>query len=160
MAKHHVGTYLNDHLAGSVVALELLEYLEGQSSETALRHFVAGLRADIVEDRRELEGLMGRLGVMRSGPRQAMAWLGEKATELKLRLDDLAGGELRVLEALEAVALGIDGKRALWRSLAAAAANEPALRGPDYARLERRAEEQRGRIEAVRLEAARAALAA
>lgn len=160
MASNHVGTYLNDHLGGAIVGLELLDYLEGQCEDEGLKGFVAELRAEIVEDRRALEALMARLGVSASVPRRAMAWLGEKVTELKLRVDDPVSGRLRLLEALEAVSLGIEGKRSLWRALNAAATIDATLRGPDYAGLVRRAEDQRGRVEAVRLEAARAALAA
>ena len=54
--------------------------------------------------------------------------------------------------------MGIEGKRLLWRALAAAAEGTPGLRGTDYGRLEQRAEDQRQRVEAFRLEAAREAL--
>ena len=70
-------------------------------------------------------GAHGSAAVAESRTRKATAWLTEKVTELKLRLDDPAGGALRLLEALEAVSLGIEGKRALWRALAAAAEDAP-----------------------------------
>ncbi len=158
MSDEHIATYLNDHLAGSVVALELLEHLAAAHAGTPLEAFLAELRADIMDDRAELESLMSRLHISESRTRQASAWLAEKITELKLRFDDDAGGALRRLEVLEAVALGIDGKKALWRSLAAASADSPALQLADYARLEQRADEQRRRLESKRLEAARSAL--
>ena len=160
MPHRPVATYLNDHLAGAVAALELLDHLEQARAGTPVAAFAAALRAEVMADRRELEGAMGRLGVGASGPRRAAAWLVGKVTELKLRADDPSAGPLRLLEVLEALSLGIEGKRLLWRSLAAAAAADPGLRGPDYSVLERRAEDQRGRVEAVRLEAARAALGA
>ena len=93
-----------------------------------------------------------------SGPRQAATWLAAKATEVKLRWDDRAGGALRLLEAVELVESGVQGKQALWRALAAAAEDAPGLRQADYAQLERRAEDQRSRLEGVRRPAARAAL--
>jgi hypothetical protein len=157
MANEHLATYLNDHLAGSVVALELLEHLEAAQAGTALERFLADLRADVAADRQELEALMDQLHVAASRPRRATAWLTEKATELKLRLDDPAGGALRLLEGLEAVEIGIAGKRALWRALAAAAEVVPELQGVDYARLEQRAEEQHRRVDVVRLDTAKAA---
>jgi hypothetical protein len=158
MAEPYLATYLNDHLAGSEGALELLEHLERAHAGTPLAHFAAELWADIVADRRELEALMTRLQVAVSRPRKAAAWLSEKVTELKLRLDDPPGGALRQLEVLEAVSLGIEGKRLLWRSLGVAAEGTPDLGGTDYGRRERRAEEQRRCVETVRLGAARAAL--
>jgi hypothetical protein len=153
MAQAQLATYLNDHLAGAVAALELLEHLEGAAAGTPVAALAAGLRADIGADRKELEDLMGRLGIGRSIPRRAAAWVSEKVTALKLRLDDPAAGGLRRLEVLDAVSAGIAGKRLLWQALAAAAETNATLRGPDYARLERRADEQRGRLEPARLAA-------
>jgi len=142
------------------MALELLEDQEKAHAGTAYGRFVSDLRSDIEQDRRELEALMKRLKIAVSSPRKAVAWLTEKATQLKLAVDDPSDGSLRRLEAIEAVAVGIEGKRALWRALAAASEGHPGLDGMDYARLEQRALEQRNRAETVRLEAARAALTA
>jgi hypothetical protein len=96
--------------------------------------------------------------VPESRPRKIAGWLTEKITQLKLLLDDGRGGPLSLLEAIEAVALGIEGKRALWYALAAAAEVTPRLQGIDYDRLAQRARDQRCRIELARLEAARIAL--
>ncbi|HKI01301.1 MAG TPA: hypothetical protein VKK31_04930 [Thermoanaerobaculia bacterium] len=158
MADEHIATYLNDHLAGSAGALELLEHLETAHAGSELGQFAAELRADVEADVRELEGVMERLDVDQSRVRQASAWVGEKLAELKLRLDDRKGGDLHLFESLEALSLGIEGKRSLWRALAAAAQDAPALQVADYERLILRAEEQRGRVEERRLEAARKAL--
>ena len=158
MANEHIATYLNDHLAGSVVAIELLEHLEAAHAETDLGRFAAELRADVSADRRELEALMESLQVAESRTRKASAWLSEKMTELKLRLDDPGDGALRLLEALEAVSLGIEGKLGLWRALAAASEGAPLLQGFDYERLAQRAIDQRNRVEAERLKAAKRAL--
>ena len=81
-----------------------------------------------------------------------------EATEIKLRLDDPGSGALRVLEILEALSVGIEGKRLLWRALAAVAEDAPALRLTDYGCLEQRAQEQRQRVEMARLETAKTAL--
>jgi len=158
MADEHIATYLKDHLAGSTVALELLEHLEAAHAGTDVGRFAAELRADVAADRRELEGLMESLQIKESRTRKASAWLSEKMTELKLRLDDPADGALRLLEALEAVSLGIEGKLGLWRALAATAEGAPSLQGFDYARLAQRAVDQRSRVETARLDAAKRAL--
>jgi hypothetical protein len=160
MANEYLATYLNDHLAGSVVAIELLEHLETAQAGTAMAPFLAQLHADIVADRQELEALIDRLNLAKSRPRQATAWLTEKMTELKLRLDDPSRGALHQLESLEAVQIGIEGKRALWRALATAAEYVPELQAVEYTRLEQRAVEQHSRVELVRLDAARAAFGA
>jgi hypothetical protein len=82
-----------------------------------------------------------------------MAWLSEKFAEIKLGIDDKAGGPLHLHEALEASALGIDGKRALWKELLAVGVAEM----PDSAfeRLIERAERQREQMETLRVVAAR-----
>lgn len=159
MAREHIATYLNDHLAGATGAVELLEHLEKEHAGTEVGRLASGLRADVEADRQTLESIMEGLQVGRSRTRKAAAWLGEKAAELKLRLDDPAGGSLRLFESLEVLSLGIEGKRSLWRALSAAAEEAPDLQVADYEELIRRAEEQRSRVETARLEAARRALA-
>jgi O-acetylhomoserine/O-acetylserine sulfhydrylase-like pyridoxal-dependent enzyme len=76
----------------------------------------------------------------------------------KLLLDDRGEGQLRVFEGLETLALGIQGKLALWRALAAVADRVPQLRGVDFAQLQQRAVQQHQRVEDQRLQSARAAL--
>ena len=161
MANEYLATYLNDHLAGSVAAIELLEHLEAAYADMEIARFFAELQGNIAAERRELHGLMDRLQIAESRPRKVSAWLTEKFIELKLHLDDSARGPLRLLESLETVGLGIHGKLAMWHALNVAAADFPPLQGlVDYERLAQRAEEQRRRVEVVRLEAAKAAFAA
>jgi hypothetical protein len=159
MADEFLAIYLNDHLAGSVVAIELLQHLERAYVGRPVERFAADLRAEIQADQQELQRLMGELNVTESRARQATAWIAEKMTMIKLRLDDWAGGDFRLFEALEALSLGIEGKKSLWVALAGAAENVPALRRLDYSRLVERALDQRDRVEAKRLETAQAALA-
>lgn len=159
MDNPHLATYLNDHLAGSEAALELLDHLEKEHAGTQIAMLASGLRQDIEADRVELEALMARLGISQSGTRKATAWLSEKAAQLKLRLDDPAKGSLRLLEIFEALSLGIEGKRLLWRSLKTAAVYNPELQGTDYQNLERRADEQRIGVEPFRMGAAKGTFA-
>jgi hypothetical protein len=90
--------------------------------------------------------------------KRATAWAAEKLTELKVRVEDPSDGALRRLELIEALALGIDGKQALWTALRTVAEGMPELEGPDYQQLIARAEEQRSAVEVQRLQAAAAAL--
>lgn len=154
MSEPNLATYLNDHLAGSVAALEMLEHLERMHSGTPAAQLAASLQLDILADRQHLEALMARLQINASRPRRAVAWVAGKMTDLKLWLDDPANSGLRQLEILEGLSVGIEGKRLLWRSLSAASAAVPELRGIDYAALTQRAADQRGRIEIARLAAA------
>ena len=56
------------------------------------------------------------------------------------------------------LSLGIEGKRSSWIALAATAQTTPSLRIGDYDRLQQRAQEQRNRVEALRVETAPTAL--
>lgn len=158
MAHKHLATYLNDHLAGSSAALEMLEVLASAYAGSDVERFARELHDEILEDRLELEGLMARLQISQSPPRKAVGWISEKLAQLKLRIDDPAGGAFRLFEATEAISTGIEGKRLLWRALEAIAVDPPGSGGCDYDRLIRRAEDQRRRVEQVRIDAARKAL--
>ena len=159
MENEALAIYLNDHLAGSVAALELLGALEGEREGMADASVLARVRADIEEDREVLGRLMERLGIAASKPRQATAWVAEKLIDLKLRIDDPGHGALRRMQTLETVSMGIEGKRLLAVALIATAATDPALTEfeADCALLGRRAEEQRAVVETLRIEAAREA---
>lgn len=149
-ANERLAIYLNDHLAGSVIALEMLEDLADDPE-------LAQLREEILADRDVLERLMSRAGAEISQPRQAAAWLTEKLGDVKLYLDDPDQGALRRLEMLETIAMGIFGKESLWASLQEAMTGNPLLQSEDYPALRLRAQQQRATIERMRLAAARAA---
>jgi hypothetical protein len=156
----HLTNYLKDHFAGSVAALELLDHLisfhRGETGEVLFLE----LRQEIGEDQEVLGGLLRELDTDSGAVRNTTAFLGEKLTRVKLLLEDPAGGQLALLEKLEALALGIEGKRALWRSMLAIADETAALHRLDLNRLDRRAEDQRQRVEQARIEAAREAFLA
>jgi hypothetical protein len=154
----HLATYLNDHLAGAVSALELMEHIERQHADSAALAIIQQLHPDVDADRRELELIIARLDRGGSTARKAVGWLSERLVYLKLRVDDPSGGELRLFEALELLSLGIEGKKGLWVALAATAPRNPRLQGVDYDRLIARAEQQRAVIEPARIDAARTAL--
>lgn len=147
--------YLNDHLAGSVAALELLDRLIEGCEGKPLERFLRQLREDIHEDQEKLQELIEKVGASESAVRKAGAWIAEKLTRPKI---DLGGGskqEIGVFLALEALLLGITGKRSLWRALQSASKTVPALARLDYSGLEKRAIEQCEQVEARRLEMAR-----
>jgi hypothetical protein len=145
--------YLNDHLAGSVAALEMLDRLVAASGGKPLERFFRDLRADIQQDQEQLSELIAKLGAKESTVRKASAWFAEKLSRPKIDLDDQP--EVGLFLALEALVLGITGKRSLWRALQAASRTVPELARLDYSGLEKRAIEQCERVEARRLEIAR-----
>jgi hypothetical protein len=158
MTSQALPTYLNDHLAGAVAAVELLDYLIELHRGSDRRTFYETVQAEIIEDQKELQGLVSRIGGRESQVRKAAAWLSEKLGQAKLALDDRAGGQLRTFEALEALALGIQGKQLLWKALEQTARVNPALHGVDFVRLQERAQDQYQRVDQERLQVARRAL--
>jgi hypothetical protein len=153
----NLGTYLNDHVAGSVVALELLDHLI-DLPEAPEHRMLTQLRSEIQEDQEVLRQLLRSIGAKESPVRKAAAWLTEKLGRAKLRIDDSGSGALRVLEALETLALGIQGKLALWRALATLGESFPQLNALDLTRLQTRALDQFQRVDRLRLQVARQAL--
>ena len=148
-------TYLNDHLAGSVGGLELVDHLIETYKGKPLEQFFKDLRNEIDADQGTLQDLIEKLGEKESAVRKAGVWVAEKFSRAKIRLSDSEEGRMGLLQALEGLVLGITGKRGLWTALAAAADTVPQLRELDYTRLEKRAAEQCDRVETKRLEIAR-----
>jgi hypothetical protein len=155
--RERLHTYLNDHLAGSVAAIELLEKVIEHHSEDRFGKIFSDWRNDIQADQETLRNLIRKLGAEESAIRKAGAWMAEKFSRIKIGdLDDSAG----LLQALEALALGITGKRLLWRSLGAVTSNFAPLQGTDFGKLEKRAQDQFEQVETLRLEMAREAFRA
>ena len=159
MNERHLTNYMKDHFAGSVAAVELLNHLISSHRGKTHEQFFVRLREEVVEDQEVLQGLLHDLDAEGGALRNTTAFLGEKFARIKLLLENPSGGQLARLEKLEALALGIEGKRALWRALLAVAEEIPALRKVDFAGLDQRADDQRERVESRRIEAARDAFA-
>jgi hypothetical protein len=150
----YLSIYLNDHLAGATLGVELAARTLRENEGTELGTTLRPLHAEIVEDRETLIGLMRELGIRRSQPKLAAAWAAEKVARLKPN-GALSGYSplSRVLE-LEGLAAGIAAKRALWLSLAEIDGLEARL---DPAALAERAASQLERLEPFRRAAARVA---
>jgi len=141
-------------LAGAPAALEIVSLLRELGDSDVWRQ----IEIEINADGQELEGLILRMGSAPSAIRRAAAWTAEKLAELKVRVDDRSGGLLRRLELIEALAIGIDGKRALWTALQRASKSRTEPGYLDYVRLIARAEAQRHLVEPERLDVAAQAL--
>jgi hypothetical protein len=150
-------SYLNDHLAGSVSALELIAHWAELHKGRPLGVFFSQIDAEIRADQNVLRNLMHHLGIEESSLRQAGAWAAEKVGRVRLMIAGGEQGSLGLVLTLEGLIMGIAGKKLLWRSLAAA--NLAELNGYDFRELERRAKQQIDRIEAERIRAAQLVLA-
>jgi hypothetical protein len=148
-------SYLNDHLAGSVGALELIAHWAKLYQDKPLGAFFTDLEAEISADQDRLRELMRCLGVEESRVRQVGAWAAEKLGRARIVIAGDEPGGLGLVLALEGLIMGIAGKQLLWRALDAA--NLPTNEGFDFKELQRRAEEQIERTEAERIRAAQQA---
>jgi len=158
MKNDDLAIYLNDHLAGSIAAIEAIDHLVETYRGKPIAAFCKELRDQITADQYELREIMRALDVKESSVRKAGAWIAEKFARLKLQPEGEGSGDPGLFLALEALVLGITGKQILWRALATLPESWSQLRRFDFARLQARAIEQAERVDAKRLEAAREAL--
>lgn len=158
MERKLLAIYLNDHLAGAVVGVELAKRCARNNEGTPLGDFLERLRTEVDEDRQSLEDLMATLDVAKSPLKASGAWLAEKVGRLKLNGQVTGYSDLSRLEELEGLALGVEGKLSLWRSLEQVMDRYPEIPSNELARLKDRAERQRDELERFRREAASTAL--
>lgn len=152
----HLAIYLNDHLAGSTTAVELLRRAVGEYEGTPLGEFLAGLRAEIMQDRDELKSIMAANGIEQQRYKVAAAWVAEKATRLKFNGALIRRSPMTPFVELETLAIGIRGKELLWRALREIAPDEATANRLDE--LIARARRQQDDVERHRLEAGTGAL--
>ena len=154
MNRKLLGIYLNDHLAGSTVGLELVKRAVGSNKEGELGDFLATLAQEIDADRESLRAIMKRLEYGEDIPKKLTAWMAEKLGRLKPNGQLTGYSPLSRVVELEGLALGITGKLALWKALHALASGEPRLDAAELDRLRERAERQRDGVERHRVRAA------
>jgi hypothetical protein len=150
-------SYLNDHLAGSVSALELIAHWAEAHKGEAIGDFFLETGKEIKADQKILREVMRVLGIEESKMRKAGAWAAEKVGRARLIIAGDEPGRLGLVLTLEGLIMGVTGKKCMWRTLAAA--NLPPLNGYDLEDLQRRAEQQVERIETERMLAIRQAFA-
>lgn len=150
-----LGIYLNDHLAGSTTGRERCRHARDRDRGSELGAFLDRLLREIEEDRATLRRVMERVGAAESPVKVAVAVAVERASRLKPN-GGLGVSPLTRLVELEALSLGVEGKRLLWVALGEL--GDSRLAEFDFAALAERAREQRDGLERHRLAAARSAL--
>jgi hypothetical protein len=101
---------------------------------------------------------MARMDVNRNPVKQAIGWLAELTSRLKFSGASSGDSGHGTFMALETLALGVQGKLALWRALRHVRDAHPPLAAFDFDRLIARGEEQFATLERERLAAAGRAL--
>jgi hypothetical protein len=144
--------YLNDHLAGAALGVELARRLRSSNrGDPEFGEPLARICAEIEADRETLTQLTERLNVARNPVKPALARLAERLGRLK------PNGRLRgysplsrVLE-LEILSSGIGGKMQLWNALEQSFGER--LDGFDFHALAERADRQGQEVEDLHLAA-------
>ncbi|MEO6005699.1 MAG: hypothetical protein ABIZ04_22615 [Opitutus sp.] len=140
--------YLQDHLAGAVFGVELVEALEHEHEANELGRLARTWKREIQEDQATLRRIAERVGATPSTVKEVVSWISERATRLKLRRH--SHGALGAFESLETLALGISGKEKLWQALETAAQTDTRLDAIDFVQLQQRARAQHDSVEAFR----------
>jgi hypothetical protein len=146
-------SYLNDHFAGSISALEVIAHWAEAHKGERLGSFFVEIEREIKADQETLRDVMRNLGVEESKVRQVGAWAAEKIGRARLIIAGDEPGSLGLVLTLEGLIMGVTGKKLLWVALEAA--ELPRLNSYNFEQLQRRAEQQVERIEAERISAVR-----
>ena len=149
--------YLNDHLAGATLGVELARRLQASNDdEPEFGAALAEICAEIEADRETLKSAMDRLGVAQGRLKPLAAVFGERLGRLKLNGRLWGYSPLSRLDELELLQIGVVGKRMLWRALEHTHAGQ--LPEFELDALAARASEQLRRLEALHQRAAALAL--
>ncbi|WP_257455902.1 hypothetical protein [Archangium lipolyticum] len=145
--------YLNDHLAGSVMGLELARRARAENPGNSVGEYLDVFIGELREDRGTLLSVMSALGIERETLKQGLAWVGEKLGRLKLNGRLTGYSPLSRLVELEGLCLGTEGRLSMWRTLRRLARKDERLARIDFAALIARTEQQRRTLERLRQQA-------
>jgi hypothetical protein len=152
MERNPIAIYLNDHLAGATVGVEIARRTLNSNSDNEFGQFLRRLTGEVEDDRQTLRSVMRELGVRVDRAKQAAAWGSEKLGRLKPNGRLVGYSPLSRVVELEFLLIGITGKLGMWHVLQRVL-DEP-LTSADLASLIERAERQRTQVDDYRIRAA------
>lgn len=153
-----ISTYLTEHMAGATMGIDLARKLVSDIDGPEASQEMQRLADDIEADRETLGKVIQAEAAPPGAVKRGAAWLGEKLARVRFSPALTGSPELSHLLELEALAMGVYGKRGLWLALQEAQASCPELRNFDFGSLVERAEDQLRRLDALRLDCARSPL--
>jgi len=156
MAYSGLDTYLNDHIAGATAGTNLAKMAAEEHQTDEHGPFFSEIYAEIAADKDTLEQLIGALGVEESASKTALAEVGSKLMGPKFTAGE--DDELNAFVTLETLSIGVEGKVCMWKALKLVEDADPTLADFGIDEYLARAEDQRSRLEAKRLELAPQAL--
>jgi predicted DNA-binding ribbon-helix-helix protein len=146
--------YLNDHLAAATAGVELAKRAAAAEEGSPLGPPLAALAAEIAADREALKTMMSRLRVRIQTYKVGAGWVAEKAGRLKLNGSWLSRSPLAPVIETDGLAMGIEGKAALWRTLRSLAAADQRIDVAELDQLLSRAAQHAEVVERLRRQAA------
>jgi hypothetical protein len=150
--------YLQDHLAGATLGVELARRAASENEGTPLGTTLETLARDIESDRDALTAIMSALGINPDRLKTAVAWTTEKAGRLKFNGRITSYSPLSPVVELEGLIAGVNGKRAMWRALRGLAEGDTPLQPAELDELIARADRQLDELWSAHADVARAAL--
>ena len=106
--------YLRDHLSGSDVAVAVVHRLVSTDHSAADRPLFQRLAKEFEEDRSVVRAVLNELGASGRSIKRAA---GVASGAMLSVTAGGAPGELSLLRTLEALSIGVQGKRCMWRAL-------------------------------------------
>ncbi|HEY6767524.1 MAG TPA: hypothetical protein VI386_22435, partial [Candidatus Sulfotelmatobacter sp.] len=77
-------TYIEDHKAGAALAIDLLQAMKARHENESLSQFAGSILVGVEEDEETLRSLAKEVGTGSNILKEAAAWIGEKASRVKL----------------------------------------------------------------------------
>jgi hypothetical protein len=155
--QNYLGIYLRDQLALGVLWRELARRSARNNRGSELGEALDRVATRIAEDVETFEAIMSRLGVRPNPIKNAVAAASERMGRLKLNGRLTGYSPLSKFVELEALVMGIEGKKILWTSLGDIAGRAQRLPDIDFSALIERADQQRAELEPYRVQVGREA---
>jgi hypothetical protein len=149
----YLAVYLNDHLAGATVGVELSKRAASSNEGTEYGAFLSELQHEIAEDRASLERLMERFDIAKDRVKTTGAYVAEKFGRLKPNAHLTSYSPLSRVVELEGLKLGVAGKLSMWQALLEVQDADDRLDSEELTALAGRAEAQLRGLEGHRLRA-------
>jgi hypothetical protein len=146
--------YLNDHLAGAIVARELALRCLSNNRATPLGAWLERFIDETEDDRSLLESVIAAVGGTPSRVKPAFGWIAEKAGRFKLNGQFVGYSDLSRLEEIEGLCVIVEAKRTRLMALCEAQKNDDRLRGFDWEAAIDTARGHRRTLEEFRIDAA------
>lgn len=156
-AGDHLGHYVRLHLTGSASGIAL--FGRGSSlQDTAARPVIGQIRAELIEERRQLLTMAEAMGIRPAPLTALVATVGERASRLKPNGNPFQRTALSDLIDLETMRLAVSGKLAGWQALLSVVDQHDGLDRVELEALEAQACRQRDQIAELHRDAAARAL--